>query len=304
MGPSAAVNAVYFNKIQEVPAGPERDVVAAAARRVPRRRRSGEARERDGDRRRRPERRPAARGRAPLRALRRQGRGRPQEAHRPARVGSDAKRPSPCGQRDKATDGLSGPCRPGMVGAAPERARTPRPSTPPWFARTGNAHPLADATGRIPLSSLSRADAAALGLLPVAPGVATVRVAPTRSRTFRAAHPDLSFSVAPPRHALLDVSKLDDGCVPRAPGTRRRGRASASSTPGSTPPPRLPQRDGHIPGRVDARVAASRCTRPRRPRSGAPIPSRRPAPSTRRSTSTSRSQGRRPAPTPSDTVPT
>jgi acetyl-CoA carboxylase carboxyltransferase component len=25
MGPSAAVNAVYFNKIQEVPAGPERD---------------------------------------------------------------------------------------------------------------------------------------------------------------------------------------------------------------------------------------------------------------------------------------
>ena len=41
MGPQAAVNAVYYNKIQEVPAGPERDAyVERAARRVPRRHRS------------------------------------------------------------------------------------------------------------------------------------------------------------------------------------------------------------------------------------------------------------------------
>ena len=41
MGPQAAVNAVYYNKIQEVPEGPERDALRrAAARRVPRRHRS------------------------------------------------------------------------------------------------------------------------------------------------------------------------------------------------------------------------------------------------------------------------
>jgi acetyl-CoA carboxylase carboxyltransferase component len=32
MGPSAAVNAVYFNKIQAVPAGPERDALVAKLR--------------------------------------------------------------------------------------------------------------------------------------------------------------------------------------------------------------------------------------------------------------------------------
>jgi acetyl-CoA carboxylase carboxyltransferase component len=32
MGPQAAVNAVYFNKIQEVPAGPERDAFVAQLR--------------------------------------------------------------------------------------------------------------------------------------------------------------------------------------------------------------------------------------------------------------------------------
>src|SRR6185436_2926345 len=32
MGPQAAVNAVYFNKIQEVPAGPEREAYVAKLR--------------------------------------------------------------------------------------------------------------------------------------------------------------------------------------------------------------------------------------------------------------------------------
>ena len=32
MGPSAAVNAVYYNKIQEIPAGPERDAYVAKLR--------------------------------------------------------------------------------------------------------------------------------------------------------------------------------------------------------------------------------------------------------------------------------
>ena len=32
MGPQAAVNAVYYNKIQEIPAGPERDAYVAKLR--------------------------------------------------------------------------------------------------------------------------------------------------------------------------------------------------------------------------------------------------------------------------------
>ena len=32
MGPQAAVNAVYYNKIQEVPGGPERDAYVAKLR--------------------------------------------------------------------------------------------------------------------------------------------------------------------------------------------------------------------------------------------------------------------------------
>ena len=32
MGPSAAVNAVYYNKIQEIPAGPDRDAYVAKLR--------------------------------------------------------------------------------------------------------------------------------------------------------------------------------------------------------------------------------------------------------------------------------
>ena len=72
MGPQAAVNAVYYNKIQEIPAGPERDAyVAEASRRVPGGHRHPEARERDGRRRRRPG-RAAARG--DCRALRRAAR--------------------------------------------------------------------------------------------------------------------------------------------------------------------------------------------------------------------------------------
>ena len=46
MGPQAAVNAVYYNKIQEVPEGPEREAyVAATARRIPRRYRHPQARQ-------------------------------------------------------------------------------------------------------------------------------------------------------------------------------------------------------------------------------------------------------------------
>ena len=71
MGPEAAVNAVYFNKIQELPEAERAAYVAAAARRVPRGHRPREARERARRRRGGPGRRAARRARAPLRALRR-----------------------------------------------------------------------------------------------------------------------------------------------------------------------------------------------------------------------------------------
>ena len=87
MGPQAAVNAVYYNKIQEIPAGPSATrYVAQAARRVPGGHRHPEARERAGHRRRRPG-RPAARARSrALRALRRRAPAPPEEAHRPPRL--------------------------------------------------------------------------------------------------------------------------------------------------------------------------------------------------------------------------
>ena len=59
MGPEAAVNAVYFNKIQEKPEAERAAYVAAAARRVQGGHRHLQARERAGGRRDRP-RRPAA----------------------------------------------------------------------------------------------------------------------------------------------------------------------------------------------------------------------------------------------------
>ncbi len=69
-------------------------------------------------------------------------------------------------------------------------------------------HPLADDSGRIPVSvALPQGqDARALGLLPVAPGVGAIRLAPSEVDTFAAAHPELALSVSPPLLPLLDVS--------------------------------------------------------------------------------------------------
>ena len=76
MGPQAAVNAVYYNKIQEVPEGPSATrYVAAAARRVPRRHRPLEARRELVIDAVVPRRAAARRDRDALRAVRRQARG-------------------------------------------------------------------------------------------------------------------------------------------------------------------------------------------------------------------------------------
>lgn len=72
----------------------------------------------------------------------------------------------------------------------------------------GLAHPLADASGRVPVTVALPvgADAASLGLLEVAPGVGAVHLPPAGIAAFAAAHPELVLSVAPPRRALLDRS--------------------------------------------------------------------------------------------------
>src|SRR5689334_5486738 len=69
-------------------------------------------------------------------------------------------------------------------------------------------HPLADASGRLPLviEVASSADARARGWLPLSESLATVRVAPTDLGPFLAAHGDAHFSIWPGLHAVLDVS--------------------------------------------------------------------------------------------------
>ena len=69
-------------------------------------------------------------------------------------------------------------------------------------------HALADSSGRIPLvvKLPEGADAEALGLLPVAPGIGALRLAPGEVDAFAAAHPELRLLAGPPRRALLDRS--------------------------------------------------------------------------------------------------
>ena len=92
--------------------------------------------------------------------------------------------------------------------ASPAWADSLAPALVRILTSPGNAHPLADVTGRIPLSVTLPlgADAAALGLLQVAPGVGAIRLAPGEIAPFVAAHPGLALGVAPPFHPLLDVS--------------------------------------------------------------------------------------------------
>jgi subtilisin family serine protease len=69
-------------------------------------------------------------------------------------------------------------------------------------------HPLADTSGRIAVSVHvpPGIDARSLGLLPVAPGVGTIRLTPLEVEEFGKTHPDLALAVSPPLQPLLDVS--------------------------------------------------------------------------------------------------
>jgi MYXO-CTERM domain-containing protein len=69
-------------------------------------------------------------------------------------------------------------------------------------------HPLADASGRVPLLAALPPghDAASLGLLEVAPGFGAARLAPSAVEAYAAAHPEVRLLAGPPRRPLLDKS--------------------------------------------------------------------------------------------------
>jgi subtilisin family serine protease len=74
--------------------------------------------------------------------------------------------------------------------------------------RAPRRHPLADASGRLPVvvEIPSGSDATALGFLYMAPGLAAVRLSPAEFSGFVAAHPDLPFSIWPGLHPVLETS--------------------------------------------------------------------------------------------------
>ena len=69
-------------------------------------------------------------------------------------------------------------------------------------------HPLADPEGRIPLLVRlpSGANAKVNGLLPLAPGLASLHLGVDAVPSFAAAHPDWQVWAGPPRHPLLDYA--------------------------------------------------------------------------------------------------
>jgi len=97
--------------------------------------------------------------------------------------------------------------------AASARAGFAAPRLHPEFVallthRAPRRHPLSDASGRLPvvLEVPPGSDAHALGLLPLSPGLATIRLSPAELPPFVAAHPDLPFSIWPGLHPVLDMS--------------------------------------------------------------------------------------------------
>src|SRR5262249_29612643 len=93
---------------------------------------------------------------------------------------------------------------------APRRAFAPRAlaSLPSLARRPGQAPPLADERGRVPvLVRLGPGDdARALGMLEVAPGIASRRVPYDELDAFVAAHAARRPWVSPPLRPVLDIS--------------------------------------------------------------------------------------------------
>lgn len=76
------------------------------------------------------------------------------------------------------------------------------------LGRGGQPHPLANARGRIPMTVQlpDGVSAESLGLLPIAPGLGSVHLAPDEVAAFQAKLPGLRLLAAPPRQPLLNTS--------------------------------------------------------------------------------------------------
>jgi subtilisin family serine protease len=84
------------------------------------------------------------------------------------------------------------------------------------LARPGAArHPFADASGRLPLTVElpPGTDARSMGWQPFAPGLASLRVAPSDLGVFEAAHPGVRFSIWPRLRPVLDQSAKLNGTI-------------------------------------------------------------------------------------------
>jgi len=84
------------------------------------------------------------------------------------------------------------------------------------LGRPGAArHPLADASGRLPLTVElpPGTDARSMGWQPFAPGLGTLRVAPSELAAFETAHPGTRFSIWPRLRPVLDQSAKLNGTI-------------------------------------------------------------------------------------------
>jgi subtilisin family serine protease len=103
------------------------------------------------------------------------------------------------------------------------------------LARAGSVrHPLADASGRLPLVvQLSPGESAgSLGWLPYGPGFATLRVAPADLPRFEADHPGVRYAIWPALHARLDQSAKLNGTAAYRAALAASGAASAGTGKG------------------------------------------------------------------------
>jgi subtilisin family serine protease len=113
-----------------------------------------------------------------------------------------------------------------LLVAAPAAAQVAPPELALLVRPVQGRHPMAASDGRIPLSALIAPgqDARALGLVPVAPGLASVRLFPGEIEPFRAAHPGLRLGFMPPLRPTLDVATARSTAPPFRAATGLDGK--------------------------------------------------------------------------------
>ena len=81
------------------------------------------------------------------------------------------------------------------------------------LGRPSQRHPLADSSGKLPvmLWTPRDSDAAGVGAMLLGGGISAIRLAPEEVSHLEASHPELRFSVGPPRHLVLDQSAKWNG---------------------------------------------------------------------------------------------